>query len=128
MLHAPANLIANHTGRPPVPYDESLAQRVRELLGKRRGFVEKKMFGGTGFLRHGDMCAGVWQEYLIVRVGPEHYKQSLAEPGAKKFDITGRAMTGWVMVVADALVDDDDLADWIGRAERFVTSLPDKAN
>jgi TfoX/Sxy family transcriptional regulator of competence genes len=99
---------------------------VRKLLSSHRGIVEKKMFGGAGFLRRGNMCVGVWRDYLIVRVGPDHYKQSLAEPGVKKFDITGRAMTGWVMVLADALVDDDDLAAWVGRAQRFVTSLPDK--
>ncbi len=109
-----------------MPYDESLAARVRKLLSRRRGFTEKKMFGGAGFLRHDKMCVGVWKEFLIVRVGPDAYNSALAEPFVKKFDITGRAMTGWVMVLADGVAADDDLRAWIERATRFVFSLDDE--
>jgi hypothetical protein len=84
------------------------------------------MFGGVGFLRRGHMCVGVWGEYLIVRVGSDQYKQALGEPGARKFDITGRAMRGWVMVALDAVADDDDLKAWLQLSERFVASLPAK--
>ena len=45
-----------------MPYDESLAARVRPLLARKRGFDEKKMFGGVGFLLHGNMCVGVWKD------------------------------------------------------------------
>ena len=106
-------------------YDESLAARVRKLLSRRRGFTEEKMFGGVGFLRQGKMCVGVWKEFLIVRVGPDAYNAALAESFVKKFDITGRAMTGWVMVLADGVAADDDLQAWLERAQRFVASLAD---
>ena len=109
-----------------MPYDESLALRVRERLSRRRTFVEKKMFGGVGFLHRGNMCVGIWQDFLIVRVGPDAYRQALDEPMTKKFDITGREMTGWVMVLAEGVADDDDLQSWIDRATRFTESLPPK--
>ena len=47
-------------------YDEQLARRVRPLLARRRGFAEKKMFGGVGYFLHGNICVGVWKEYLIA--------------------------------------------------------------
>ena len=31
-------------------YDEGLAQRIRDVLGDMPGLVEKKMFGGVGYL------------------------------------------------------------------------------
>ncbi len=34
-------------------YDEGSAQRIRELLDEEPGLVEKKMFGGIGFMLHG---------------------------------------------------------------------------
>src|SRR5262245_38601503 len=101
-------------------FDESLADRVRRMLTPRRGFVEKRMFGGIGFLRRGNLCVAVWREHLIMRVGPDQYKQALAEPGARKFDVTGREMRGWVMVAGEAFELDDDLKEWVQRAERFV--------
>jgi TfoX/Sxy family transcriptional regulator of competence genes len=109
-----------------MPYDDSLAQRVRTAVGRRRTIVEKKMFGGVRFLFRGNMCIGIWQDSLIVRVGPEQYRQALDEPMTKKFDITGREMRGWVMVMADGVADDDDLRAWIDLATRFAESLPPK--
>ena len=29
------------------------------------------MFGGVGFLLHGNMCVGVWKTSLIARLGAE---------------------------------------------------------
>ncbi len=50
-------------------YDEGLAQRIREVVGELPGLVEKKMFGGVGFMVGGNMACGVNKNDLIVRVG-----------------------------------------------------------
>src|SRR3712207_8296602 len=39
-----------------MPYDEDLAERMRELLDGERAIVEKKMFGGLAFLVNGNMA------------------------------------------------------------------------
>jgi hypothetical protein len=67
-------------------YDEQLARRVRPLLARRNGFAEKKMFGGIGFLLHGNICIGVWKEFLIVRIGPDGYVSALTNSRVKEFD------------------------------------------
>jgi TfoX/Sxy family transcriptional regulator of competence genes len=109
-----------------MPYDENLAQRIRPMLARRKGFAEKKMFGGIGYLLNGNMCCGVWKKFLIVRVGPEGYAKALGTPFTRKFDITGRAMRGWVMVEPEGLQSDADLEDWVARAARYAGSLPGK--
>jgi TfoX/Sxy family transcriptional regulator of competence genes len=107
-------------------YDAVLAERVRRLTPKGRGFAEKKMFGGVGFLLHGNMCVGVWKENLIVRVGPEAYDEALEQPHVCEFDITGRPMKGWVMVEPAGLHRESELAEWVERAVAFVSELPAK--
>lgn len=109
-----------------MPYDETLAARVRPLMARRKGFAEKKMFGGIGFLLRGHMCVGVWKEFLIVRVGAEQHEDALDQPHVRQFDITGRAMTGWVMVEPGGVESDEDLQDWVHRATEFVRTLPPK--
>jgi TfoX/Sxy family transcriptional regulator of competence genes len=121
------------TACPPgkhMPYSRSLADRVRQILGKTRGVSEKKMFGGVGFLLGGNMLVGIWETSLIVRLGdaketPE-YAAALGEPNVREFDITGRPMRGWVMVEADGLDTDAQLRAWIERSQRFVAALPPK--
>ena len=84
-------------------YSESLADRIRQTFARRRGIIEKKMFGGVGFLLHGNMCVGVWKTSLIARLGLDQAESALNEPYVEEFDITGRPMKGWVMVEADGI-------------------------
>lgn len=107
-------------------YDEGLAERVREALGERPGLVEKKMFGGVGFMLQGNMACGVNKEDLIVRVGPERYEVALAEPYARPFDLTGRPMKGWVSVAPDGYESDSDIEGWVQQGADFALSLPAK--
>jgi TfoX/Sxy family transcriptional regulator of competence genes len=52
-------------------FSEALAERIRQGLARRKGIVEKRMFGGMGYLLNGNMLVGVWKDSLIVRVSPE---------------------------------------------------------
>lgn len=107
-------------------FDEGLAQRVRELLHDHPGYQEKKMFGGIGFLIHGNMACGVIRDALIVRVGAEKYTESLLQPHVELFDITGRAMTGWVLVEEPGYRADQDLEDWVSQGFDYALTLPPK--
>jgi hypothetical protein len=75
---------------------------------------------------HGNMATGVNGEDLIVRVGREQYERALEEPQAGPFDMTGRAMTGWVVFAGAALASDEDLRAWIQRGVDYARSLPAK--
>ena len=109
-----------------MPYSESLAARIRQSLKGRRGITEKKMFGGIGFMLHGNMCVGVWKTSLIARLGPEQAEAALKEPNVVDFDITGRPMKGWVLVEAEGVETDEQLCGWVERAVEFVEGLPKK--
>jgi hypothetical protein len=109
-----------------MPYSKSLAARIRQLVAARRGVVEKKMFGGVGFLLEGNMLVGVWHDSLIARLGAEPAVQALKQPHVREFDITGRAMKGWVMVEPDGIESDRQLSDWILKTCQFVETLPAK--
>lgn len=107
-------------------YDEGLLHRMRELLDEGPEIVEKKMFGGVGFLLQGNMACGILNDDLIVRVGPEQYDEALADPQARQFDITGRPMTGWVMIAPAGYAEDEDLDRWVQQGLAFAGSLPAK--
>ena len=60
-----------------MPYDEGVAQRIREMFDRECGISEKRMFGGQAFMLRGNMCCGVVGDTLMARVGPEHYLEAL---------------------------------------------------
>ena len=46
-------------------YDEVLADRIHALLSGYDGLGEKKMFGGVGYLLHGNMASGILLQLRI---------------------------------------------------------------
>ena len=105
-------------------FSESLAVRIRDALARRRNIAERKMFGCLCFLLNGNALAGVWKDRLIARLGPDEGEAALREPHVRAFDITGRPMRNWVAVEPEGVEDDDQLQAWIGRATKFVRTLP----
>ena len=106
--------------------DENLAATIRSVLGRRRNLVEKKMFGGVGFLLDGNICCGAWKEFLILRLGDDVARQVLREEHTRPFDITGRAMRGWAMVEPAGWQNAARLHRWISWAVEFTSTLPPK--
>lgn len=107
-------------------YSKELAQRIREQMLGLPGFVEKKMFGGVGFLLQGNMACGVHGDGVIVRVGLQAYPQALEQEHARPFTLPGRPMTGWVVVASDGVQTEDKLRAWLQKGITFAQNLPAK--
>jgi len=107
-------------------YDVSLADRIRDAIGPRKGVTEKKMFGGVAFLIDGKMFCGIAKDDLMVRVGPDRYEASLAHAHVRPIDFTGRPMNGYVFV-GSGTKSTDAIRKWVARGAEFVASLPRNA-
>jgi TfoX/Sxy family transcriptional regulator of competence genes len=83
----------------------SLDERLRRLL-RSHGATDKRMFGGTCFLVHGNMLIGTLKNGLFVRVGKAAHAAALRRPGARTFDMTGRPTEGFVSVDGGAVAGD----------------------
>ena len=107
-------------------YNEGLAERVRELLAKRKGVTERKMFGGVAFMLNGNMMCGVRNEDLILRLDPEEGDAALERKHTRPFDLSPKPMRGMVMIAEQGCKRSADLKQWIGKAAKFVEALPAK--
>ena len=97
-----------------MPYDEHLADRIRQAFQKKGVPVEeKKMMGGICYLVNDKMCAGVNKDKLMARIDPDIYEEALKREGCHEMDFTGRTMKGFVFVEPAGTDMDEDLANWI---------------
>jgi TfoX/Sxy family transcriptional regulator of competence genes len=106
-----------------VAYDESLATRLREAVGRRAGVSEKEMFGGLALLLHGNMFIGILGSDLMVRVGKDAHDECLNQPGARPMDFTGKPMNGYVFVGPDGCRTEQAVGRWVARGAEFVATL-----
>ncbi len=111
-----------------MPYDRNLAERIRLILQNHPDWVEKKMFGGVGFILRGNLACGVQANDLIVRVGPDQNAMALSRAYVRPFEgVPGRPMAGWVLVAPDGTVADQDLQYWVELGYEYASTLPAKA-
>jgi TfoX/Sxy family transcriptional regulator of competence genes len=106
-----------------VSYDRGLAERVADVLVRMsaRGVRQKNVFGGRGFLAGKSAFVIVWEEGLIVKCPPAEYQAALRSPSVEPFAPDGaRPMSTWVVVAGDAIADDPELEEWLGRGMRAV--------
>ena len=106
--------------------DHITAQKIRNALGHVPGVSERQIIDGVAFLLRGNMCCGIFDEKLVVRVGPQAYDQALSEPHAHPIDFTGRALPGFVYVAREGYATENALKQWLERALSFVHSLPSR--
>jgi hypothetical protein len=108
-------------------YDEDLANRVRELVGRESGLAEKRMFGGLAFLARGNMAVAVrGKGGLMVRVDPAESGDLQARPGVEAMVMRGREMAGWLIVEPARVARDADLKEWVDRGLAYARTLPAK--
>jgi TfoX/Sxy family transcriptional regulator of competence genes len=108
-------------------YDEELAERIREVVAEEPGLAEKKMFGGLAFLINGNMSVSAsGQGGLLLRVDPEETAKLVEEPHAKRFEMRGRSMDGWIRVDPEGVQARPELERWVARGVAYARSLPAK--
>lgn len=112
-----------------MPYDEDLANRIRELMADQEGVTERKMFGGLAFLIDGHMSVSAsGRGGLLLRVDPVDTDELLAQPHVEPFAMRGRVMDGWVRVEVDGVRTKRQLERWVARGVAHARTLPPKGS
>src|SRR5204863_9643931 len=96
-------------------------------MAAEEGVTEMKMFGGLAFLIGGNMSVGAsGQGGLMVRCDPGDTAKLVAKPHARRFEMRGRAMDGWLRVDADGVKTKRQLEPWVKVGVAYARSLPPK--
>ncbi len=112
-------------------FDDGLADRVRSVLQARRlqlgnALLEKRMFGGLVFMIDGNMCCGVRNTDLMLRLTNDMATEALRQPHTRSLDPTGKRIRSLIFVNEQGTDLDQSLEEWIDVAFTFVRTLPKK--
>ncbi|MBC8312258.1 MAG: TfoX/Sxy family protein [Candidatus Marinimicrobia bacterium] len=108
-------------------YDEGLAERIDDVLRNNTSFIQsKKMFGGLCYLLNGNMCFGIVDEKLMIRIGVDNHDKYSKFEHVSPMDFTGKKMRGMLYVLPDGIESDHDLEFWVKTCVSFANSLPPK--
>ncbi|WP_258099095.1 TfoX/Sxy family protein [Marinoscillum pacificum] len=104
-----------------MPYNERLADRLREYLSKIPNIEveEKKMFRGLAFLVNDKMCVNVSGDNLMCRFDPELDDLMKEKLGYQSVKMAGRYMKGYAYINEDGYRSIDDFKFWVDLALDF---------
>ncbi len=117
---------------PPKPpkWQKSPPELIRtflELIAEHPDIRQRPMFGYPAGFVNGNMCAGLFQKSLVLRLPPEARAEFLKIAGAAEFEpMPGRKMREYVVAPPSLMKDRNKLGDYIARARGFAASLPPK--
>ena len=105
---------------------QGLVDLFHDSLPRDGRVTLRKMFGFPCISVNGNMAAGVFQEGVFVRLGPET-SAALALEGVAAFEpIAGRASRTYLMLTDDILADETRLADLLAEAVAVTGDMPVK--
>src|SRR3990172_3503941 len=107
-----------------MPYDTILENKIEDITLSWDGLEKKKMFGDICYLISGNMCFGIWKDYLIVRMAVDMAVKKLQEAKVKEFDIVGKPMKGCVMVEKNSWQNEKEMIKWLDIGRSFAFSFP----
>ena len=61
---------------------------------------------------------------MLLRVDPAQTEELVKAPHARRFEMRGREMDGWLRVDPGALATDADLARWVSLGVTYARTLP----
>jgi TfoX/Sxy family transcriptional regulator of competence genes len=67
-----------------MPFNEKLADRVREIIAiTHKNVEEKKMFSGLCFMVNDKMCVGIHEDRIMVRLDPAVFDEVIEKEGCE---------------------------------------------
>ncbi len=103
-----------------MPYDEKMADRIREIIAERTDLVEERtMFGGLAFLVDDKLCVAVKADKIFVRLAHDIYETTLDQPGVASMKRGATAMKGYLYINFDLIHTQKQLEYWVGLALDF---------
>ncbi|MFV0473020.1 MAG: TfoX/Sxy family protein [Pikeienuella sp.] len=106
---------------------DSVYEAISAEIGALPGIGEKRMFGGTCFMMNGNMICGAMKGWAMMRVGKPNEAAALAMTGVEQGMPSGRKMSGFVRIHAEALAEEPALLSTLmSMALSFVATLPPK--
>jgi len=114
-----------------MPYNEKLADRIRELIAeKEKNVEEKRMFSGMCFMVNDKMCVCLGKGTIMVRLDPDISEEVLEKEGVSPMIMSGKVIKGFVRVDEEVLTTKKKLEHWVGLAlsfNKFAKSSPKKS-
>jgi TfoX/Sxy family transcriptional regulator of competence genes len=110
---------------PPAP--DNMIRLFEKAIEAVPGAQVRNMFGYPAAFVNGHMFAGLYDDYMVVRLPKEDLDAFFKLADARTFEpMPGQPMREYGVVPPSVLKSDAELGEWLGKAFDYAKSLPAK--
>ena len=105
-------------------YNQKLEDKIDHHLIGRADIIKKKQMGGVGWLMNGNMCCGVYEDLLVVRVDPTLTDLLIEKPDMQLFGHREGENDSFISVAKNIYSHRKALHKFLEHSLNYTASLP----
>lgn len=107
-------------------YSTKLEDLLDHHLIANEELIKKKQLGGVGYLINGNMCLGIYDDFLVVRTGRDLADTLVERPGIERFEKGNEDLDEFIMVAPVIYNHSKALSKFIEKGIEYTSGLPPK--
>lgn len=108
-------------------YSIKLEDLLDHHLIANEKLVKKKQLGGVGYLVNGNMCLGIYDDFLVVRTGKELADTLIGRPGIERLEEGNEDLEEFIMVRPEIYNHSRAMSKFIEKGIEYTSALPPKS-
>ena len=107
-------------------YSTRLEDLIDHQLVDNEELIKKKQLGGVGYLLNGNMCFGIYDDNLVVRIGKSLARTLINRPGIQPYISNDDDFDDFIMVEPAIYEHSKALNKFLTHSLDFTSRLPAK--
>lgn len=107
-------------------YNEKLEDLLDHYLIANEELEKKKEMGGVGYLINGNMCLGIYEDFLVARIGESLAKTLIDRPGIRRYLPDEGLYDDFIMIEEKVYNHSKALHKFIDKSLEYSADLPPK--
>lgn len=107
-------------------YNKKLEDRVDHFFIDDESLEKKNQMGGVGWLINGNMCFGIYDDLLVVRLEPSIARSLVAKKGVAPFEQNEDDLEGFISLESVIYKNNKAFRKFLTHSYNFTSGLPPK--
>lgn len=107
-------------------YNEKLEDWIDHYFIDYEDLIKKKQMGSVGWLLNGNMCVGVYEDLLIIRMKPSLREALIQKEGVNLFEQADEELDQFISLSSTIYEHPKALHKFLMHAYDFTATLPPK--
>lgn len=107
-------------------YNTKLEDRIDHFFIDNESLEKKNQMGGVGWLINGNMCFGIFEDLLVVRLEEDIARSLISKPGVALFEQDEDGLEGFISLEKSIYSNNKAFRKFLTYSYDFTSGLPPK--